>query len=71
MSDAAGVTTFQITKTELYLPVVTLNTENNKKLSDLLKKDLKDRYFGMNIKIKSKNKQQEMIMQILVQKAFY
>ena len=37
-SDAAGVATFQITKTGLYAPVVTLNTENNKKLSELLKK---------------------------------
>ena len=29
---------FQITKGELYIPVVTLNTENNNKLSELLSK---------------------------------
>ena len=29
---------FQITKTEMYIPVVTLNTENNNKLSSLLSK---------------------------------
>ena len=38
---AGDASRFQITKTELYAPVVTLNTENNKKLSDLLKKGLK------------------------------
>ena len=27
---------FQITKCELYIPIVTLNTENNNKLSELL-----------------------------------
>ena len=31
---------FQITKGELYIPVVTLNTENNKSLSELLSKGL-------------------------------
>ena len=29
---------FQITKSELYIPIVTLNTENNNKLSELLRK---------------------------------
>ena len=29
---------FQITKCELYIPIVTLNTENNNKLSELLSK---------------------------------
>ena len=29
---------FQITKGELYIPVVTLNTENNNKLCELLSK---------------------------------
>ena len=45
MSDAAGDTTFQSTKTGLYVPVVTLNTENNKKLSELLRKSLKRSIF--------------------------
>ena len=31
---------FQITKCELYIPIVTLNTENNNKLSELLSKGL-------------------------------
>ena len=30
---------FQITKCELYIPIVTLNTENNNKLSELLSKE--------------------------------
>ena len=29
---------FQITKSELYIPIVTLNTKNNNKLSELLTK---------------------------------
>ena len=32
---------FQITKSELYIPIVTLNTENNNKLSELLSKEFK------------------------------
>ena len=39
ISDTA--TTFQITKTELYVPVVTLNTENNNKLTELLSEGFK------------------------------
>ena len=41
ISDSARDTTFQITKTKLYTPVVTLNTDNNRKLSDILKKGFK------------------------------
>ena len=37
--------TFQITKTELYVPVVTLNTNDNKKLSDLISKGFKRSVF--------------------------
>ena len=37
--------TFQITKTELHVPVVTLNTSYNKKLSDLLSKGFKRSVF--------------------------
>ena len=36
LSDFNTATTFQITKTELYVPVVTLNTENNNKLTNFL-----------------------------------
>ena len=38
INDSAGVISFQITKAELCAPFVTLNPENNKKLSDLLRK---------------------------------
>ena len=37
--------TFQMTKTELHVPVVTLNTSYNKKLSDLLSKGFKRSVF--------------------------
>ena len=36
ISDAAGVTTLKITKTELYVPVVTLKASDNNKLNQLL-----------------------------------
>ena len=40
--DAAESTTFKITKTKLYVPVVTLNTEDNNKLNQLLESELGD-----------------------------
>ena len=40
-SCVVGNTSFQVTKTELYGPVVTLNTNNNKKLNGLLRKGFK------------------------------
>ena len=45
-------TLFQITKTELYVPVVTLNTNDNKKLSDLLSKGFKRSLFWNEYKSK-------------------
>ena len=36
INNVEGATTFQIRKTELYVPAVTLNTENNNKLTNLL-----------------------------------
>ena len=39
--DADNSTTFKITKTELYVPVVTLNTEDNNKLNQLLDTEFK------------------------------
>ena len=36
---------------KLYVPVVTLSTKGNKKLSNFLK-DLEDQFIGMNIKQK-------------------
>ena len=41
MSTVAGDTTLQIIKTELYVPVVTLNTKNTKKTSTLLEEGFK------------------------------
>ena len=43
---------FQITKTELHVPVVTLNTANNKKLRELLKKGFKRSVFWNEYKSK-------------------
>ena len=44
--------TFQITKTELYVPVVTLNTNDSKKLSDLISKGFKRSVFWNEYKRK-------------------
>ena len=41
MSTVIGATTLHINKTELYVPVVTLNTVNTKKLSNMLKEGFK------------------------------
>ena len=49
MSNIATATKFQITSTKLYIPVVTLPTKKS------YLKELKDQYFGMNIKLKLKH----------------
>ena len=41
ISNVAGNSTFKITKAELYVPVVTLNTEDDNKLNQLLVLNLK------------------------------
>ena len=41
ISDNAGASTFKITKTELYVPVVTLKTEDDNKLNQLLDGEFK------------------------------
>ena len=41
LSNIAGVSTFKITGAKHYVPVVTLSTENNAKLSKLLREGLK------------------------------
>ena len=43
---------FTIKDKKLYVPVVTLSARDSKKLSKLLRKDLKDQFTGMNIKQK-------------------
>ena len=52
MSDNAGETTFKLTNTKLYVPIVTLSTEDNVKLTKQQMKDLKDLFIGMSIKQK-------------------
>ena len=52
ISKFATATTFQITKSELCAPIVTLNTNNNERLSDLLKKGFKRSVFWNEYKIK-------------------
>ena len=41
ISDADGATTFKVTKTELYVAVVTLKTEDNNKLNQLFDSEFK------------------------------
>ena len=50
ISSLAGNSTFKITKIELYIPVVTLNTEDNNKLNQLL--DTKRKVFWNEYKSK-------------------
>ena len=50
LSNVARNSTFTITDIKPYLPVVTLKTEDNTKLSKLLTEALKDQFIGTNIK---------------------
>ena len=50
LSSAGAAATFTITGTKLYVPIVTLEIEDNAKLPKLLSKDLKDQFIGINIK---------------------
>ena len=52
ISDNAGATSFKITKTELYVPVVTLNTEDNDKLNQLLDTEFKRKVYWNEYKSK-------------------
>ena len=52
MSNVAEDTTFKITKTESYIPVVTLNTNDNLKLTKLLSKGFKRSVFWSEYKSK-------------------
>ena len=49
ISSATGETKFAITKTKLYVPVVTLSTEDNTKLLQQLKLILKENLIGINM----------------------
>ena len=52
ISDNAGATSFKITKTELYIPVVTLNTEDDNKLNQLLDTEFKGKVYWNEYKSK-------------------
>ena len=47
--DSATVATFKTTDTKLHVPVFTLSAENDNKLLEQLKKDLKEQLNGINI----------------------
>ena len=49
ISSATGETKFAITKTKLYVPVVTLSTEDNTKLLQQLKLILKENLIEINM----------------------
>ena len=68
MSNVAGNTTFKITKTELYVPVVTLNTNDNLKLTKLLSKGFKRSVFWNEYKSKIRKQKQKII---IILKEFY
>ena len=52
ISDNNGATTFKITKTELYIPVVTLKIEDNNKLNQLLDTEFKRKVYWNEYKSK-------------------
>ena len=52
ISNVAGNSTFKIRKTELYVPVVTLNTEDNNKLNQLLDSEFKRKVYWNEYKSK-------------------
>ena len=48
--ETAQVTIYWITDTKLYVPVVMVSTQDNAKLLEQLKSDLKEQLTGINIK---------------------
>ena len=61
ISSAAGAAKFKITDTKLYVPVVTLSTQDNAKILQQLKKVLKEQLIGTNINHKYQQKRQTNI----------
>ena len=49
LSNNAKATTFAITDTKIYVPVVTISTKDNAKLLQQLKSGLKEQLIGTNI----------------------
>ena len=58
-------TTFAITDTRLYVPVLTLTTDDNGKLFQQLKSDSNAQLTGINIKQKQKHKVIQGAIQII------
>ena len=50
MLTTANTANFKTTDAKLYIPIVTLSSDDNVKLSKLLSEGLKDQSIGMNIK---------------------
>ena len=50
LSSSGTAATFKITDTKLYVPIVTLKTEDNTISSKLLSDGLKDLFIGTNIR---------------------
>ena len=65
LSNVAGNSTFTITDTKLYVPVVTLKTEDNTKLSKLLSEGFKRPIYWNKYKIIFKNYNNEYIRERL------
>ena len=65
MSTAGTAATFEITDTKLYVPIVTLKTEDNAKLSKLLNEGFKRSIFWNKEKIIFKNYDNEYIRERL------
>ena len=62
MSNAVDNATYKITKTELYVPVVTLNTNDNLKLTKLLSKGFKRSVFWNEYKSKIQTEAADIIL---------
>ena len=65
LSSAGSATTFVMTDTKLYLPIVTLKTEDNTKLSKLLSEGFKRPIYWNKYKIIFKNYNDEYIRERL------
>ena len=48
-ANSTGTRTFAITDTKLYVPIVILTTQDNVKILEQLKPDLKKNIFGINL----------------------
>ena len=65
-----NINTFQITKTELYVPLITLNTKDNKKLSDLLRKAKISFWNEYKSKIEAHTEDSNNLKRILLDSSF-